>query len=68
MICLTRSTHEDFYYGYGLTSAQLTELKRIFGQGISDNDSARKQNIIQKMAQDRQRGLRSHWAINKELA
>ena len=63
-----RQQGSDFYYGYGLTSAQLTELKRIFGQGISDNDSARKQNIIQKMAQDRQRGLRSHWAINKELA
>lgn len=63
-----RQQGSDFYYGYGLSSAQLTELKRIFGQGISDNDSARKQNIIQKMAQDRQRGLRSHWAINKELA
>ncbi|EGR3415479.1 TPA: hypothetical protein ACPJ1O_000966 [Vibrio diabolicus] len=62
-----RQDDSEFCYGYGVTSAQLTELKRIFGQAIGDNGSARKQNIIQIMAQDRQRGQRSHWPINKEL-
>ncbi|HHJ4380818.1 TPA: hypothetical protein ACQJIZ_000047 [Citrobacter freundii] len=62
-----RQDAADFYYGYGLKSAQLTELKRIFGQAISGNGSAGKQNIIQIMAQDRQRGQRSHWPIKKEL-
>ncbi|MDT3322028.1 hypothetical protein Q4Q52_20035 [Shewanella sp. SP1S2-4] len=63
----SRQEGSEFCYGYGVTSAQLTELKRIFGQAIGDKGSARQQNIIQKMAQDRQRGQRSYWPIFKEL-
>lgn len=58
-----RQEGSEFCYGYGVTSAQLTELKRIFGKAIGDTDSTRKQNLIQMMVQDRQRGQRSHWPI-----
>ena len=58
----------------GLSSLMVDESRKIAGLLLEDlsekqwTDAIEQQNIIQKMAQDRQRGLRSHWAINKELA
>lgn len=62
-----RQERLEFCYGYGVTDAQLTELKRIFGHAIADKGSIRKQNFIQAVAQARHRGQRSHWLCNKEL-